>query len=341
MKKTHILVLFALLLTLLCLVTVTACGDNGETTLGCDDTTPKAEESTLDSTTDKSGSESTPSATESKAPVTTGAPATTEKPADTQPKPTYNDVTSFHIDLSYATNGYMVIEYNMAGNPLSRRVVEGETMQPREGALNVSYRYDEAGKIASMTLRRNGEETVCDLNTQDGGYSYTCVGYFEEGNPTVIYLVFDENGKMTDESVYEGETCKQTLVYGEGGSVVKEIKPLNATMQMESIYTHRDGETRMQVTMSGNTLMDCVFTYDESGLLLRAEQTSSGMTSIITHQYNEKGLCIASTSIATNGAKTEYTFSYDDSGRLIKEICKKYDAEGNLSDTVEKDYEAE
>lgn len=135
----------------------------------------------------------------------------------------------------------------------------------------------------------------------------------------------------------DGVVVDTTLDYGAGGSLPTRAQREDEVFTMEydeagriTLYTS-PGYTQQSVYNDAGQLAETVwqsaeqvrtvYTYNEAGLVSRAEQTATDTSSVRDYTYDEHGN-MTSQSVATDGgepAVSTYTYEYDDAGLAVSQ----------------------
>ena len=174
-----------------------------------------------------------------------------------------------------------------------------------------------AYRLAKVTISDSLGVSENTFAYDNGGWLPTLVSN-SAGETTVEY---DDAGRMT---AYNTPSYSSQYVYNEDGLLAE------TSMQFDSSW-------------QGGASSHNVFTYDEAGQLIRSEQESDGLNTVVEFVYDEHGNVITETTSAPGGEPdvNTYTYEYNDEGLAISRTYDVTHAWGTATGTYTYAYDEE
>lgn len=172
-----------------------------------------------------------------------------------------------------------------------------------------------AFRLAKLTITSDGIVREITFSYDDGGWLPT---QFQRGDDTIT-VEYDDAGRRV---VYTEPTYTYQYVYNEAGQLAE------TTWQFDSSW-------------QGNTAGHIVYTYDEAGNMIRQEEDTGDLQTVIDCVYDEHGNAITQTTSAPGGEPdvSTYSYEYNDQGLMISQTYDITQPWGRFTGTYTYEYD--
>lgn len=236
-------------------------------------------------------------------------------------------------------------KYDSHGNIIKEEAFTKSLVYVRDSCFDTEYTYDENGRITKeITFKEYFSTQITDSHfAYQSGFDYQYDGNNRLIQKNVIY--FGEHKPFGyDPFGYRYE-------YDSNGNLAKEIGILvDGSENVISEYTYNSDNILIQKTTRDDMLYhEYTYEYNSEGRLINQKQVNHypnsnvESTVIQTFQYNEKGMNTYSKKsfFDKNGevtSHTEYLYSYDELGRLIREETRNTTDGSSIDSSIVKEY---
>lgn len=198
-----------------------------------------------------------------------------------------------------------------------------------------TVRYDSEGKV----------QEVCENFYDLDGNVVKWISYGEEGNKTAVRENnYTDKGKIDKGVLYDGEGKVREIYecnYDEAGNLLMKATYDSGGKITQSHECSYDKNGNMIEEISYNSEGTVTKTYDSKGRLLKSVTLDSAGNSVtmVENSYNKAGELIKSHYESQTITETwEYSYSYDEAGNLVEEICYE---EGEMTEMHKYSYDSE